>query len=92
MPKQYSIAEARNHFTTIVRDVEREAAIELTRRGKPVAVLLSIQEYKRLSSSQGSFWKAFTAFRNRVNLQELGIEPDIFAGLRDRSSGREIAL
>ena len=92
MPKQYSIAEARDHFTTIVRDVEQESAIELTRRGKPVAVLLSIQEYKRLSSSQGGFWKAFIAFRNRVNLQDLGIEPDIFTGLRDQSPGREIAL
>jgi prevent-host-death family protein len=92
MPKQYSIAEARNHFTAIVRDVERESAVELTRRGKPVAVLLSIQEYKRLSSGKGGFWKAFTAFRNRVNLQELGIEPDIFTGLRDQSPGREVSL
>ena len=92
MPKQYSIAEARNHFTAIVRDVERESAVELTRRGKPVAVLLSIQEYKRLSSSKGGFWNAFTTFRNRVNLQELGIKPDIFTGLRDQSPGREIAL
>lgn len=92
MPKQYSIAEARNHFTTIVRDVEQESAIELTRRGKPVAVLLSIQEYKRLSGSQEGFWKAFTAFRNRVNLQDLDIKPDIFTGLRDQSPGREIAL
>jgi hypothetical protein len=57
-----------------------------------VAVLLSIQEYKRLSSSQGGFWKAFTAFRNRVNLEDLAIEPDIFTGLRDQSPGREIAL
>ncbi len=92
MPKQYSIAEARNHFTAIVRDVEQESAVELTRRGKPVAVLLSIQEYKRLSSDKGSFWKAFTVFRDRVNLQELGIEPEIFNGLRDQSPGREVSL
>ncbi len=92
MPKQYSIAEARDHFTTLVRNVEQESAIELTRRGKPVAVLLSIQEYQRLSSSRGGFWKAFTAFRNRVDLRELDIEPDIFTGLRDQSPGREMAL
>jgi prevent-host-death family protein len=90
MQKQYSIAEARNRFTSLVRDVERESAIELTRRGKPVAVLLSIQEYKRLSSSKSGFWEALTAFQNQVNLQELGIEPDIFARLRDQSPGREI--
>ena len=92
MPKQYSIAEARNHFTEIVRDVEREAAVEVTRRGKPVAVLLSIQEYKRLSGEKGGFWRAFTLFREQVNLQELDIEPNVFEGLRDRSPGREVAL
>jgi antitoxin Phd len=89
MLKQYSIAEARNHFTSLVRAVERESAIELTRRGKPVAVVLSIQEYERLSGRQASFWEAYAAFVERVNPQELGIEPDTFAGLRDRSPGRE---
>jgi antitoxin Phd len=44
MLEQYSIAKARNHFTSLVRAVERESATELTRRGKPVAVMLSIQE------------------------------------------------
>ncbi len=33
MLEQYSIAKARNHFTSLVRAVERESAIELTRRG-----------------------------------------------------------
>ena len=90
MLKQYSIAEARNHFTALVRAVERESAIELTRRGKPVAVMLSIQEYKRLLVRQAGFWEAYSAFREQVNLEELGIEPDTFAGLRDRSPGREV--
>lgn len=89
MLKRYSIAEARNHFTSLVRTVERESAIELTRRGKPVAVILSVQEYKRLSARQAGFWAAYSAFRERVNTQELGIEPDTFLGLRDRSPGRE---
>lgn len=92
MPKQYSIAEARDHFTTLVRQVEQESAIELTRWGKPVAVLLSIQEYKRLSGSQEGFWQAFTTFQQRVNLQDLGIDPDTFTGLRDQSPGREVVL
>lgn len=89
MLRQYSIAEARNHFTALVRAVERESAVELTRRGKPVAVLLSIQEYERLATRQTSFWEAYSAFRERVNLEELGIEPDTFADLRERSPGRD---
>ena len=89
MLKQYSIAEARDRFTSLVRAVERESAIELTRRGKPVAIILSIQEYRRLSAHPAGFWEAYAAFRERVNLQELGIESDTFDGLRDRSPGRE---
>lgn len=89
MLKQYSIAEARNHFTSLVHNVEQESAVELTRHGKPVAVLLSIQEYQRLLSGQSSFWQALRVFQNRVNLQNLALEPEIFTDLRDRSPGRE---
>ena len=90
MLKQYPIAKARDHFTSLVRAVERESVIELTRRGKPVAVIVSIQEYKRLLTRQTGFWKAYSAFRERVELQELGIEPDASAGLRDHSPGRGV--
>jgi prevent-host-death family protein len=90
MLEQYSIAKARDHFTSLVRAVERESAIELTRRGKPVAVILSIQEYQRLLDRQVGFWEAYSAFRERVNIQELGIEPDTWSDLRDRSPGREV--
>jgi prevent-host-death family protein len=49
MLDQYSIAEARNNFAALVRDVEtKEGAVAVTRRGKQVAVLLSIEEYGRL--------------------------------------------
>jgi antitoxin Phd len=92
MPQRYSIAEARNRFTAIVRQAERESPVELTRRGKPVAVILSIQEYRRLSGASGGFWQAFTKFKNKVNLAALEIEPATFGRLRDRSLGREVAL
>jgi prevent-host-death family protein len=83
MLKQYSIAQARDRFTSLVRSVERESAVELTRRGKPVAVMLSIQEYERLLARQSSFWEAYSAFRERVDLRELGIEPDtLFQDIR----------
>ena len=89
MFKSYSIAEARDRFTSIVRDVEEKVAgVELTRRGRPVAVLLSVREYRRLSGEKG-FWDAYVAFREGAGLQGLGIEPEVFEGLRDASPGRE---
>ena len=91
MNKSYSIAEARNRFTAILRDVEKALAIEITRHGEPVAVLLSWREYQRLTSRK-NFWDAYSSFQDQFNLKDLAIEPEIFPGSRDRSSGREVNL
>ena len=82
--QSYSIAEARNKFTAIVHAVETTAAIELTRRGEPVAVLISIDEYKRMKEGQKEFWSAYIDFRQKFNLQTLAIDPDeIYADARN---------
>jgi prevent-host-death family protein len=90
MAKQYSIAEARHNLASIVYELDNKERIELTRRGAPVAVLLSIKEYRRLSLKRTDFWNAFTAFRDSVALKELKIEPEVLFGARDRSGGREV--
>lgn len=92
MLKQVAIAEARDHFTSVVREVEKAAPIELTRRGRPVAVLMSIQEYRQLRAKQAGFWDAYTQFRDKFDLQELNILPETFANLRDQAPGREVDL
>ena len=89
MSRRYSIAEARDNFRALVRDAERSSAIELTRRGEPVAVLLSIDEYRRLRAGRKNFWDAYSGFKDRVDLQRLNVEPETFEGLRDASPGRE---
>ena len=38
---KYTIAEARHNLAAIVHELEDKEQIELTRRGEPVAVLLS---------------------------------------------------
>lgn len=45
---EYSIATARNRLPKIVHEVESEGVVQLTRRGRPVAVILSGCEYERL--------------------------------------------
>ena len=90
MLKQRSMTEARKHLTALVQEVEQEAAIELTRHGKPVAVLLSIDEYRRLTAGKVNYWQAYTTFREKVNLQQLDIQPEIFTDARDRAPGREV--
>jgi prevent-host-death family protein len=90
MIKEYSIAEARNQFAAIVHDLKTTPLIQLTRRGKPVAVLLAIEEYERLAAGRAGFWDNYQAFRNAIGLSELEIDPAIFSGLRDSSPGREV--
>ena len=92
MSKRYSIAEARHNLAAIVHDLDRQPLVELTRRGEPVAVLLSIEAYRRLVPPAATFWEAYTSFRSAVDLAQLGIEPEVFADVRDRSPGREVAL
>jgi len=48
MDKQVSIAEAKDHFSSIIEAAERGATITVTRRGKAVARVLSEAEYGKL--------------------------------------------
>ena len=92
MQKQFSIAEAKNRLPTIIHYVEKGPYVELTRRGKPVAVLLSIQEYERLSRKYTGFWSALLEFRQKMEGEGIEISETDFRGLRDLSSGREVEL
>lgn len=92
MQKQFSIAEAKNKLSTIIHNVEKGPYVELTRRGKPVAVLLSIQEYERLSRKYTGFWSAISEFRRKLEDEGIEISDRDFEGLRNLSSGREVEL
>jgi prevent-host-death family protein len=80
MTPRYSIAEARAHLNAIIEHAEAGEAVELTRRGRPVAVVLSREEFERLRSARPSFGDAYRAFRKRYVLEEMGLERDLFAG------------
>ena len=93
MRKQQSIAEARSNLPQLVREAESGGAIELTRRGESVAVLIGRKQYERLATRARRFSDAWTDFTREVELSELAIDPDeIFNGLRDTRPGREIGL
>ena len=89
MARQYSIARARDRLPSIVHEVERGQPVELTRRGKPVAVVMSVHDYRRMSSGQPGFAAALEAFRGATDLAALGVTDQDWVGLRDRSPGRD---
>lgn len=93
MAKQHSIAEARNSLPSLVRAAESGKAVELTRRGEPVAVLIGRQEYERLTAEHRGFAKAYDDFKRETDLGTLAIDPDeLFAGIRGDGHGREVDL
>ncbi|MEK6373706.1 MAG: type II toxin-antitoxin system prevent-host-death family antitoxin [Acidobacteriota bacterium] len=93
MGEQHSIADARSNLPKLVRRAESGEAVELTRRGEGVAVLIGRKQYQRLVSRSRRFSEAWDEFERHVNLADLEIDPDeIFAGVRDEAPGRDAGL
>ena len=90
MMKRVSIAEARNHFTELVRAAEGGAVVEVQRRGKPAVIVVSARRYDRLTASR-SFREALASFLEGLDRRHALSRKD-FARLRDRSSGRPVKL
>lgn len=92
MGKSVSVAEARQNLARLIRTAERGRAVQITRRGEPVAVLLSASEYLHLKGERPAFQEAVDAVRARLDVDRLGIGDGDFKGLRDESAGRAVSL
>jgi prevent-host-death family protein len=92
MPKSYSIAGARAKLADIVDRVEAGSDVELTRRGKKVAVMVSAARYARLCGERVAFMAAYETFRAAHDLAEAGLDRRWARGLRPRDVGRKVQL
>ena len=79
--RRCSVAEARQGL----------AAIEVTRRDVPAAVLLSTEHYARLPQRL-SVWQTVQAFRRSTDLEALGGDDALLERLRDSAPGRPVQL
>jgi prevent-host-death family protein len=91
MDKQYSISAAKNQLPRVIHEAEENGQIILTRRGKPVAVIMSTRERKRLSlqpQPRKGLWDAIQKWRAQhpegISLTDVEID-----SWRDRSLGRD---
>ena len=91
MQRNYSLAEAKRSLHVIVEELNADDSVQLTERGQPVAVLLSMEAYHRWTASKPDFWEAYEAFRAEVPLPEVDIDPAHF-DVRDPSPGREVTF
>ncbi len=79
----WKLHDAKNRFSEVVNEAQRGGPQVVTRRGKETAVVLSVEDYRRLA-------------RPRVGLVEFlrtspltGVELDLE---RSRDAGREVVL
>ena len=93
MPARHSIAEARRNLPTLIREAGSSKAVELTRRGEPVAVLIGRRAFERLATGRHNFVEAYQDFTRDADLPTLALDPDkLFGTARDSISRRDIPL
>ncbi|MCL5734452.1 MAG: type II toxin-antitoxin system Phd/YefM family antitoxin [Actinobacteria bacterium] len=90
MAHEFSIAEAKDHLSEVVRLAEEEGTVELTRRGKSVAVVVSAREFRRLCYSSSKPFAFLEEFRNSHDADHHGLEPGDLDGVRDQHPGRVV--
>lgn len=90
---EVSIAEARNSLTRLIYAAENGHVVHITRRGKPVAVLVSEDAYERLESGgpNRDFWQAVETWRAQADLDLPELTPNEVDGWRDRRPSREFS-
>lgn len=86
-----SIAEARNHLPRLVQEAEAGEPVSITRRGRPVAVLLSEQAYARLLAPREGIVDFLHQWRAEVAAQGAAFaDGSEFEDLRDHTPARPI--
>jgi prevent-host-death family protein len=83
-----TMSEARAAFAKVLTRAERGDPVQVTRGGKPVAVIVSLDQYREAEAEAGSPSRAFRAFMATLDRRALrGSDP--WKGARDRSRGRD---
>jgi prevent-host-death family protein len=90
--RSYSIADARSKLAEIIDDVESGEDIEIVRRGKKVAVLVSPARYARMAGEKTAFGDAYDAFMIGRDPSNFGLDPKEIEESRDRAPGRTVTL
>ncbi|MCZ2414027.1 MAG: type II toxin-antitoxin system Phd/YefM family antitoxin [Burkholderiales bacterium] len=82
---EVSVADAKTHLTRLLQRVEAGEPVQITRRGRPVAVLISQAEYQRLAHPRQSLVEFVNAWRAEMKEQAIAFaDEDDFEGVRDQ--------
>ena len=90
--KTSTIAEAKNNLSHLIHRLEVEEPIHLTRYGKPVAVMMSENQYQKLVSPPKSINLAIMNWRSQLDeASDVGLTNNELNGIRKESVGREFS-
>ena len=83
MPSEWQLQEAKSNFSALIKRAASGDAQTVTVHGKPTAVVVSAEEYARLTRRRGKLSSAL--LRPDLAAEDLDIS-------RNRDSGRSIEL
>jgi prevent-host-death family protein len=90
--KRMTMAQARRAWAKVLRSAERGTPVEVTRNGHPVAVVVSVADYRPTDAkAPKTLSDVLAQFRASVNPRDLEGE-DPWKNIRDRATGREVQL
>jgi prevent-host-death family protein len=88
-----SIAEAKSQLAHWVHEAEAGRPVQITRRGKPVAVLVSVPAFRRSHRTAKSFTAFLKTWRDEAQLAGIDLaDDDTFKGVRAPSHRSPIDL
>ncbi len=92
--RETTIRDAKNSLTALIHAAEKGEPVRLTRHGKPVAVLVSDRDFRRLSAQaeRRDPWAFLQKWRARLTENYSGIGDAEVDSWRDRSTrgGRKL--
>ncbi|BAZ50967.1 hypothetical protein NIES4103_35900 [Nostoc sp. NIES-4103] len=79
-----------------IKGIKRKNTIEIFQEinipdGQEIFIEILYENSQTSVNSESKFWKSLEKFRQEQELETAGIEPGIFADVRDCSPGREIS-
>ncbi len=84
--------EAKNRLTALVHEAEEGNPVQLTRHGKPVAVLMGRSDYEKFIGTQRNISTSLNRFQLAWPVDESGEYQDPFADIRSDEGGRRVDL
>lgn len=88
--KTSTIAEAKNNLSQLIKQLQSDEPIHLTRHGKPVAVMLSEANYQKLTQKNNGLYHAIQQWRSQLD-SDIGLTASELENLRASGQGRDFS-